>query len=85
MRIMDKADVRLAKKKILKCLTEDFPYGKTKSGKPRKRPLQNQAIFDKSDGHGRWHGIDLEMIMDKVVLGLYFAMDDSTADKSEQL
>jgi hypothetical protein len=75
---MNKADVRLAKKKILECLTEDFDYGKTKSGKPRKRPLKNQAIFDKQDGHGMYHDIDLEMVMDKVILGLYFAMDDSS-------
>jgi len=77
---MNKADVRLAKKKILKCLTEEFTYGKTKAGKPRKRPLQNQPIFDKQEGWARFHGIDLEMIMDKVVLGLYFAMDDSEGE-----
>jgi len=77
---MNKADVRLAKKKILKCLTEEFPYGKTKAGKPRKRPLQNQPIFDKESGRERWSETDLEMIMDKVVLGLYFAMDDSEGE-----
>lgn len=80
---MNKEDVKLAKKKILKCLTENFPYGKTKAGKPRKRPLQNQAIFDKQDGHARFHGTDLEMIMDKVMLGLYFAMDDGQAAQGE--
>lgn len=80
---MNKQDIRLAKAKILKCLTEDFDYGKTKSGKPLARPRKNQAIFDKSQGCAIFHGTDLEMIMDKVVLGLYFAMDDSEDRETE--
>ncbi len=67
---MNKKDVRLAKKKILKCLTEDFEYGKKK----------NQAIFDKKEGWANFHGTDLSMVMDKVVLGLYFAMDELEAE-----
>ena len=63
--IMNKKDVRIAKKKILKCLVEDFEYGNKK----------NQAIFDKKEGWACFNGTDLEMVMDKVVLGLYFAMD----------
>lgn len=74
---MDKKDIRIAKKAILKCLTEDFDYGKTKTGKPLKRPRKNQAIFSKQNGHAMWTNVDLEMVMDKVVLGLYFAMDDT--------
>lgn len=74
---MNKADLRLAKKKILKCLTEDFEYGKTKTGKPLKHPKKNYAFFDKASGHQVYNGTDLEMVMDAVVLGLYFALEDS--------
>ncbi len=75
---MKKEDVRLAKKKILKCLTEDFEYGKNKkTGEPLKRKKQNQAIFNKEKGYAIWSQTDLEMVMDKVVLGLYFALEDS--------
>lgn len=75
---MNKEDVRLAKKKILKCLTEDFEYGKNKkTGEPLKRKKQNQAIFKKEEGYAIWSQTDLEMVMDKVVLGLYFALEDS--------
>jgi len=75
---MNKEDVRLAKKKILKCLTEDFEYGKNKkTSEPLKRKKQNQAIFNKEKGYAIWSQTDLEMVMDKVVLGLYFALEDS--------
>ncbi len=80
---MNKSDVRLAKNKILKCLTEDFEYGRTKDGKPLTRPRKNQAIFDKKEGYAIFHGTDLEMIMEKVVLGLYFAMDDSEQENEQ--
>ena len=73
---MTKKDVRLAKAKILKCLTEDFEYGKRKDGKLLKRKRLNQALFDKKKGWAVFNGTDLEMVMDAVVLGLYFAMDD---------
>ena len=64
---MNKKDLRLCKKKILKCLTEDFAYdNKT-----------NQAIFDDKKGFACFSGTDLEMVMDKVVLGLYLALQDS--------
>lgn len=75
---MNKADIRLAKKKILKCLTEDFEYGRNKkTGEPMKRKKKNYAIFDKDQGFQIYHGTDLEMVMDKVILGLYFALEDS--------
>ena len=74
---MNKADVKLAKSKILKCLTENFEYGKRKDGTPPKRKKKNQAIFDKIKGYAIYNGTDLEMVMDKVVLGLYFSLDDS--------
>lgn len=75
---MNKSDVKLAKKKILKCLTEDIEYGiNKKTGKPLKRRKINQALFDKNEGYAIWSNTDLEMVMDKVVLGLYFALEDS--------
>lgn len=73
---MNKIYVRLAKERILKCLTEDFTYGRRKDGQPLKRPKTNQAIFDPK-GYAVFNGTDLEMVMDAVVLGLYFAMADS--------
>lgn len=77
---MDKEDVKLCKKKILKCLTEEFEYGTTKTGKPLKRPRVNQAIFDRKEGFANFTNTDLEMVMDKVMLGLYFAMDERKED-----
>lgn len=79
---MNKQDIKLAKKKILKCLTEDVEYGLKKDGKPLKRWKVSQALYNKQDGHAIWNDIDLEMVMDKVVLGLYFAMADSNERKS---
>lgn len=58
---MNKKDLRLCKKMILKYLTEDFN--------------KNQAIFDKKEGYQIYTGTDLEMVMDKVVAGLYSAYD----------
>jgi hypothetical protein len=69
----------LAKQKILKCLTEDFEYGRTKSGKPLKRKYKNQAIFNAKGGWQCFHGTDLDMVMDAVVLGLYFPLEDSNS------
>lgn len=75
---MNKQDVKLAKKKILKCLTEDVEYGINKrTGEPLKRRKKSLAIFDKKKGYQIYNGTDLEMVMDKVILGLYFAMNDS--------
>ncbi len=74
---MNKKELQLCKTKILKCLTEDFPYGRRKDGSPLKRPRKNHALFDKQDGYLIWTSTDLKTIMDKVVLGLYFALEDS--------
>jgi len=73
---MTKKEAQLIKKKILKCLTEDFTYGKTKKGLPLKRPKVNQAIFDYKEGWQCFNGTDLKMVMESVVLGIYFAMDE---------
>jgi hypothetical protein len=70
---MNKADVKRAKAKILKCLTEDVQHGRKKS----------LAIFDEKSGHQVYNDTDLKMIMDKVVLGLYLALADSDQPQSE--
>lgn len=73
---MTKHELQTCKDTILKCLTEDFDYGRKKDGTPLKRRRLNQAIFDKEEGWQHYSGTDLHMVMDKVVLGLYFALDD---------
>lgn len=64
---MNKDDVRIAKDSILRCLTEDFEYGRSK---------RNVAIF-MDNGHAVFSGTDLTTVMDKVVLGLYLALHGS--------
>lgn len=73
--------VKIAKRSILKCLTEDFTYGKRKDGTPLKRPHHNYSIFDKDEGFANYCKTDLTMVMDKVVLGLYFAMEELEKQK----
>ena len=64
---MNKLDLRLAKKKILMCLTEDVKHGKKTS----------KAIFDKKEGWQCYDDTSLDMVMDKIILGLYLALKDS--------
>ena len=52
-------ELQIIKKEILKYLTEDFK--------------KNQAIFNKEKGYQIFNDTDLEMVMDKVVGGLYSA------------
>ena len=73
---MNKQDIKVIKNKILKCLTEEFTYGKTKKGAPLKRPHKNQPVFDKKEGWAVFCNIELDDVMNKVVLGIYFAFDD---------
>jgi uncharacterized membrane protein YbaN (DUF454 family) len=56
---MNKFEKRLIKKKILKCLTEDFE--------------NNKALYDKDKGYCIFSNTNLEMVMDKVVKGIKFA------------
>lgn len=63
---MTNKERNLIKKKILKCLTEDFK--------------NNQAIFDKKEGWQVFNGTDLDMVMDKVVKGLEMAKHELNAD-----
>ena len=59
---MDNRERNLIKKKILKCLTEDFG--------------NNQALFDKKGKWQVFNGTDLNMVMDAVVLGLELSKHD---------
>lgn len=59
---MTNKDRNLIKKKILKCLTEDFK--------------NNQAIFDKQEGWQIFNGTDLHMVMEAVVKGIEMAKYD---------
>lgn len=68
--------IKMAKASILRCLTEDIEYGKRKDGQPLKRPKKSQAIFNKREGYQIFNDTDLEMVMDKVVLGLFFLNDE---------
>jgi len=56
---MTNKERNLIKKKIIKCLTEDFKG--------------NQAIFDKKDGYAIFTETDLDMVMWAVVKGLEMA------------
>ena len=73
---MNREDVRTAKAAILRCLTQEFTYGPT-TERPHARLKSNRPLFDGVKGWAVYSNTDLEMGMDKVVLGLYFAMDDS--------
>lgn len=57
---MTKKELQIIKKEILKYLCEDFKG--------------NQAIFNKQHGWQVFNDTDLEMVMDKVVAGLYSSM-----------
>jgi hypothetical protein len=63
---MTNKERNLIKKKILKCLTEDFK--------------NNQAIFDKKAGWQVFQDTDLDMVMDKVVKGLEMAKHELKSD-----
>lgn len=66
---MTREQIRKAKKSILRCLIKDFDYGRIKDRK------FNQAIFSKK-GYAIFHNTDLEMVMDKVVLGLMLLLEE---------
>jgi hypothetical protein len=59
---MTNKELLICKKKILKCLTEDFK--------------NNQAIFDKKEGFQCFNNTDLYMVMECVVKGLKFAQQE---------
>lgn len=67
---MTNKERNLIKKKIVKCLTEDFK--------------NNQAIFNKKEGWQVFNGTDLDMVMDKVVKGLEMAKHELHVDSYSQ-
>ena len=62
---MTNKERNLIKKKIVKCLTEDFK--------------NNQALFDKEGGWQVFTNTDLYMVMDGVVKGLEMAKHELNA------
>ncbi len=60
------------KKLIMRCLCDEFPYGKKKINKP---------IFDRAVGYAVYAGTDLKMVAEKIVLGLSFGMDTGVSDE----
>lgn len=59
---------KLIKDNILHYLTDD--WNNHKRGKAHK---ENQALFDRKDGYPKWSNIDLKMVMEKVVNGIWSA------------
>lgn len=77
--MMDKniLNLRLTiKKSILHYLCDD--WSNHKRGKTYK---ENQAIFDEKDGYAVFSGTDLEMVMDKVVSGIWSVDFEEVFDK----
>ena len=71
---MNKKDIRLAKAKILMCMTEELIGGR-----------KHSPIFNPKTGSANFGDTDLTMVMEKVVLGLYLAWNDSeAAEKAEK-
>ena len=64
-----KKQIRVLKKEILRYLCEDFN--------------KNKAIFNKKQGYAIYIGTDLEMVMDKVVGGLYSGADKINKEVSD--
>ena len=62
-------ELRMAiKNSILHYLCDD--WNNNKRGKAHK---ENQAVFDKEYGYAIWNDTDLEMVMEKVVKGIWSA------------
>jgi len=80
----DRLKIRAIKRSILKCLTEDFQYGTTKSGLPLKRKKENLALFRTPEGFAVWQNTNLTMVMDAVVLGIYLAYGAEDTDTEEE-
>ena len=67
---MTKKEMKVVKEEILRYLTEDFK--------------ENQAIFNKKQGYAIWCETDLEMVMDKVVGGIYSAKRKLDGEKEKE-
>ena len=62
---MNDNELQKLKEKIMKCLTEDFTYGKG-----TKRPRRNQAIFDPTEGWAVFNNTGLDMVEEKIDLAI---------------
>lgn len=58
----------LIKDSILHYLSDD--WNNHKKGRAHK---ENQALFDRTFGYAIWNNINLEMVMEKVVKGIWSA------------
>lgn len=67
--IVTNKERNLIKKKILKCLTQNFKG--------------NQAIFDEKEGYQIFHGTDLSMVMEYVVKGLEMAKYEINGERDD--
>ena len=78
-------DVELAiyriaiKKSILHYLCDD--WNNHKRGKAHS---ENQAIFSKEDGFAIWCGTDLEMVMEKVIKGIWSVDIEDIKESNEE-
>ena len=72
---MTKKEIKVAKRRILRALTEQFEYGTLPDGTKSKL---NVPPFPKGKVEG-WEptNVCLAEVMDAVILGLYFAMADT--------
>ena len=68
------------KNSILHYLCDD--WNNHKRGKAHK---ENQAIFDREEGYAIWNGIDLEMVMEKVVKGIWSVDIEKILTRTEVL
>lgn len=66
----------LIKDNILHYLADD--WNNHKRGKAHK---ENQALFDRKDGFAIWTRIDLDMVMEKVVNGIWSADLEQVKEK----
>ena len=66
----------IIKENILHYLTDD--WNNHKRGRAHK---ENVAIFDREDGFAIWNETDLEMVMEKVVNGIWSADLESLLDE----
>lgn len=80
---MMNTEIDAATESILRCLTKDFLYGTGKNGRPLKRRKLNHRIFDEETGWPVFSGTDLEMVMNRVILGLQLLREEAPEQPTE--
>lgn len=73
---MTKQDIKLAKKNILKCLTEEFKEKKALFG-------IGYSLYNK-DEYSTYDEIRLTALMDRVIEGLYMTLENNETIDNEQ-